>query len=242
MINAAAMKPCGIAIKDFYMGDIAAEVKIYRDDGAVSLLAISAFFRGALDFQLDKIALDSCRGRVLDVGAGAGLHSLYLQEKGFSVCALDVSPEACEVMRHRGVKEVRCASFSDFQAEPYDTLLILGRSISMVETLAGLDDFLKDASRLVKSGGQILLNSLDVSKTTDPKNLAYHEANRRAGRYIGELRIHMDYKGTKGPVTGLLHVDAVTLEKHTAKTGWSREVLVQEKDGNYLARLTGKNE
>ncbi|OGN99680.1 MAG: hypothetical protein A2Y90_06635 [Chloroflexi bacterium RBG_13_52_12] len=241
MINAAAMKPFGAAIKDFYAGDNTAEVKIYRDDGIVSVMAISAFFRSATDFQLDRVLLDNCRGRVLDVGAGAGIHSQYLQSKGFSVCAMDVSPEACEVMRKRGVKEVRCASFTDFIAEPFDTLLILGRSICMVETLAGLDDFLRDAHRLVESGGQILLNSLDVSKTTNPENLAYHEANRRAGRYIGEIRLHMEYKGIKGPVTGLLHVDANTLTEHAAKVGWLSEVLLQEKDGNYAIMLTNKN-
>lgn len=240
MITAEAMKPHGMALRDFYAGYTSAEVKIYRDDGVISSLAVSAFFRGARDFQIDKILLDACRGRVLDVGAGAGIHSLYLQEKGFSVCAMDVSEEACKIMKQRGVKEVQCASFKDFKAEPFDTLLILGRSISMVETIAGLDDFLRDAHRLVKPGGQILLNSLDVSKTTDPKDLAYHEVNRRAGRYIGEIRLHMEYKYIKGPATGMLHVDAATLSQHAAGVGWLCEILLQEKDGNYAARLTKK--
>jgi SAM-dependent methyltransferase len=242
MITAAAMKPFGVAIADYSRGDKNAAVIFRRDDGVASELQISSFFREPTDMQMDKAALDNCCGRILDVGAGVGIHSLYLQNKGFEVCAMDVSPEACEVMRKQGVKNVYCASFGDFKAEPFDTLLILGRSICMVETLQGLDSFLKNARRLVKTGGQIILNSLDVSKTTDPKNLAYHATNRRAGRYIGEIKLHIEYKGEKAPETGLLHVDAVTLAEHAVKAEWSCEILVQEENGNYLAKLTKRGQ
>jgi 2-polyprenyl-3-methyl-5-hydroxy-6-metoxy-1,4-benzoquinol methylase len=241
MIKAEAMKPFGIAIKDYYAGDSKAAVRFYREDGEISDLAISSFFRGPTDIKLDGIALDNCRGRVLDVGAGVGIHSLYLQNKGFYVCAMDVSSEACEVMRKRGVKEVRRASFAYFKAEPFDTLLILGRSIGMVENIAGLDNFLRDARQLVKRGGQIILNSLDVSKTTDLQHLAYHKTKRQAGQYIGEIKMRLEYKGVKGPVTGFLHVDATTLAGQAEKADWLCEILVQEEDGNYLARLTRKN-
>jgi SAM-dependent methyltransferase len=241
MINAEAMKPFGMAIKDYYAGDTAAMVRIYRDDGEIDDLAIAVFFRSPTEIPLDKVALDNCHGRVLDVGAGAGIHSLYLQGKGFSVCAMDVSPEACEVMRKRGVKEIRRASFADFNGGPYDTLLILGRSIGMVENLIGLDDFFKKARKLVKHGGQVLLNSLDVSKTDNPQHLAYHQANKQAGRYIGEVKMQLEYKGVKAPFTGFIHFDAATLAGHAKKLGWSCKILVQEKDGNYLAQLARQN-
>jgi 2-polyprenyl-3-methyl-5-hydroxy-6-metoxy-1,4-benzoquinol methylase len=240
MNSAEAMKPIGLAIKDYYSGDLSAEVKTCRDDGIVGSMSINVFFRNAMDFQLDKIMLDHCRGRVLDVGAGAGIHSLYLQEKGFSVYAVDISPEACQVMLARGVKEVQCVSFADLKKGSYDTLLITGRSISMVETIAGLDDFLLDARKLVNPGGQILLNSLDVRKMHDRQNLAYQESNRKAGRYIGEMWLYREYKGVIGPMSGLLHVDPDTLAKHAAGAGWSFENLLQEKDGNYAARLAKK--
>ena len=240
MITAEAMRPFGKALEDFYAGDLAAEVKIHRDDGVVTGMAISAFFRGPVDFQVDKVLIDRCRGRILDIGAGAGIHSLFLQEMGFSVCAMDISEEACRVMRRRGIKEVVCASLDMFTAEPFDTLLVLGRSVCMVETLDGLYDFLKDVHRLVGPGGQILLNSLDVNRSSNPRDLAYHEANRKAGRYIGEIRLHMEYQGIAGPVIGMLHVDADTLSAHAARTGWKFEVLLKEKDGHYAARLTEK--
>jgi SAM-dependent methyltransferase len=237
MNSAGALKPIGLAIKDFYSGDLSAEVKVYRDDGLVSPLAISAYFRGATDFQIDKVLLDQCRGRVLDIGAGAGIHSLYLQKLGFSIQAMDISPEACKVMKQRGLIDVICASFSDIKSGSYDTLLILGRGIAMVGTLDGLDKFLNDAQRSVNPGGQILLNSLDVSKVGNPRDIAYYEANRRAGRYLGEYRYYMEYKGERSPIMSFLHVDPATLASHAAQAGWSFENLLQEKDGNYAARL-----
>jgi hypothetical protein len=71
--------------------------------------------------------------------------------------------------------------------------------------------------------------------------LAYQQAIRQTGRYIGEIKMHLEYKRVKGPVTGFLHVDAATLGGHATKAGWLCEILVQEKDGNYLAHLTKKN-
>jgi len=240
MHNTEAMKPYGTALMDFYRGDKTETVTFYRDDNMVSYLAMNTFFRGSTDYPHDKIALDNCRGRILDIGAGTGLHSLYLQDKGFSVCAMDISREACEIMRERGVKAVYCMDITDLEAEPFDTLLLLGRAIGMVENLQGLDSFLVTVRRLVNPGGQIILSSLDVSCTTDPVHLAYHEANRRAGRYIGEVEMSLEYNEMKGSVTGMLHVDPVTLAEHSEKAGWSCDVLAQEEDGNYLARLVKK--
>jgi len=240
MITAEAMRPIGLAIKDYYLGDVHAEADVYWDTGRKTSMAISALFRGATDFQVDKIALDNCRGRVLDIGAGAGTHSLYLQQKGFAVCALDITPEACEVMRKRGVKNVVCASFADFKAEPFDTFLILGRSIGMVETISELDDFLLDARRLIKPGGQILISSLDVTKAPKYQDLVYQQENKRGGKYVGEIRVFMEYKGVRGAALRLLHIDIKTLKVHTANCGWTFEVLLEEKDGNYLARLEKK--
>lgn len=240
MITAEAVKPYGQALKDFYEGDTGAELSLYRDDGEVSHLPLSVFFRESTAMPADKVALDNCRGRVLDVGAGTGLHSLYLQDKGFSVCALDISPEACDIMRKRGLKDVYCGQISELQAEPFDTLLILGRSIGLVEDLDGLDFFLTDVHRLVRPGGQIVLNSLDVSCTDDPLHLAYHESRRRAGRYIGEIEMCLEYKDIKGPLTRYLHVDPVTLAEHAVVAGWSCDILFEEDNGGYLARLVKK--
>ena len=240
-MNPEAMRPFGQALLDYKQGNLSATLVIYQDDGYRSEIPIDVFYRESTGMNIDRIALENCYGRVLDVGAGTGLHSLYLQNQGLSVCAIDISPEACEVMRAQGMNKVHCTDISDFQNESFDTILLLGRSIGMVENMAGLDYFLTDIHRLVKSDGQVLLDSADVTCTSNPVHLAYQETNRQAGRYIGEVRMHFEYKGLKGPVCGWLHVDPETLADHASEAGWSCEILLREDDDNYLAKLTKAN-
>ena len=241
MIKAEAMKPLGRAFMDYVAGDKEATLTLYREDGESGPLPVAEFFREADANPLEKVALDNCRGRILDIGAGVGIHSLYLQNKGHSVCGLDILPKACEVMRDRGIGEVFCGSNYEYKGEPFDTLLLMGRSIGNVETLAGLDDFLADVRRLAKPNGRIILNSADVRITDNPQHLDYHKFVRHAGRYIGEMRIYLEYKGVKGPMFGLLHVDPATMEEYARKNSWTFEVLYRTEDGNYLAGLTKEN-
>ncbi len=239
-MNSKSMEPYGLALLDFFNGDDSAKIVIYRDDGLKEDLLISFFFREPPDFlPLERTAVNLCRGSVLDVGAGVGPHSLALQDRGLTVCAIDISPEACEVMRKRGVKDVRCINIFDFKEERlFDTLLMLNHGIGLVENLSGLDCFLEDVHRLLKSDGQILFDSLDVRCTSNPIHLAYQEANRQADRYFWEIRLQFEYKGQKGPLWGWLHIDPETLTDHALKTGWSCQVISQEEGGDYLARLT----
>ena len=155
--------------------------------------------------------------------------------------AIDISPHAVEVMMRRGVKDAHSADIFSFHAGPFDTILMLGHGIGMVETIAGLDRFLVHAHRLVSKEGQLLLDSQDVRHTDDPGHLAYHEANRRSGRYIGEIRLRLGFQGKKGPPCGWLHVDAETLSERTELTSWKTEVILQNESGHYLARLTRRD-
>jgi len=234
-----AMEPYGAALSAYFEGDANAEVIVRRDDGEESKLPISYFFRQPSAFTpIENAAIDYCTGHVLDVGAGTGVHTLALQEKGFQVTAIDVNSAAVQIMTRRGVKDVHRADLFKCQYEPVDTILMMGHGIGMVETIEGLDRFLIHARGLLSEEGQILLDSLDVRTTGDPKNLAYHESNRRAGRYIGEIRVQFEYQGKHGPFCGWLHVDGGTLKEHAAKAGWKCDVVLEENTGNYLARLT----
>ncbi|MHC4589281.1 MAG: methyltransferase domain-containing protein [Planctomycetota bacterium] len=235
-----AMDLHGDALLDHVAGETGAELILRRDDGQEGRLPVSHFFRPPSEFTpIEKAAIEQCRGHVLDVGAGAGLHSLVLQEKGVRVTAIDISSPAVQVMARRGVVDVRCADIFEYEGDTVDTVLMMGHGIGMVETLAGLDRFLAHARGLLSDGGQVLLDSLDVRATDDPGNLAYHEANRRAGRYVGEIRLQSEYQGRAGPYYGWLHVDAATLKEQAAAAGWKVEVIIQEDSGDYLARLTG---
>ncbi len=242
-MDPAAMKPFGLALLDFWRGDKSACIAICRDDGFAEEVPVGHFFLGPGKFtSLEKTALDQCRGCVLDAGAGTGHHSLALQSRGYRVCAIDVSSEAVQLMREAGVGDAREADVLRFDGGRFDTVLMMGHGIGMAADISGLHGLLKHLVILLKPNGQILLDSLDPRRTSEPLHLAYHESNRKAGRYFGEVRLQLRYKGQTGPVYGWLLIDPETLAKHALATGWAADILWRQADGNYLARLVRARE
>jgi SAM-dependent methyltransferase len=237
-MNPQSMKPFGEAIAAYFEGDTTVELIMRRDDGQEFTVPAGVFFRGPSEFSaIDQAAVELCTGRVLDVGAGTGVHSLVLQEKGLHVTCIDISQNAVSIMKQRDLTDVHRADIFEYSEGPFDTLLMMGHGIGLVETTDGLDRFLERAHYLLTEDGQVLLDSLDVRVTDDPGNLAYHEANRRAGRYIGEIRIQFEFRGEKGPYCGWLQVDEETLREHAETGGWRCELIHKEDSGDHLSRL-----
>lgn len=111
-----AMEPLGLALEAFFNGDAEAQLIIRRDDGLENPLPVSYFFRNPTEStNIDKAALEHCRGHVLDVGAGSGLHSIVLEERRFQVTPIDVSAPAVEIMRERGLNNAQCADIFELQ-------------------------------------------------------------------------------------------------------------------------------
>ncbi len=232
------MKLYGIALKDYFDGKKTVQLTIIRDDDNRVVLPINGFFRGATEFEIDRIALEHCRGKVLDIGAGTGEHTLYLQNQGYDVTAMDISADACEIMQLRRVNRVLCENIWTWNTKvKFDTLLILGRSIGLVENLEGFEKFLNLAKRILSPNGQILLNSLDVRCTDDRINLDYQKRNTKAGKYFGEIRMRFEYAGHTSEYTDHLHIDPETLGRFAKKNNWAVDFLYTDNDGNYLVKL-----
>jgi len=237
-MKASEYAPLGQALLDHWRGDTGAAYTYERDDGFVEQHPVKVYFRPPNEFfSLERKALDLCNGYVLDVGAGAGSHSLFLQEHGFRVMANDIARGAVEVMSARGVREVHCGPISDIASGAFDTLLFLGRSIGLVGDLEGLRRFLRKSCSLVTSTGQVLLTSLDVTCSDDPKLQAYQKGNMAKGRYPGEFRFRLRYADLESDWIKWLHVDPDSLANCALKEGWASETVQCESDGNYLARL-----
>lgn len=238
-MNPKAMEPYGAALLAYFQGDATAQVLVRRDDGRETPMPISYFFREPSQFTtIEQAALERCTGHVLDAGAGTGVHSLILQQKGLRVTAIDILPVAVEILQQRGVKDARCADLFDDAEARFDTILMMGHGIGLVETIAGLNRFLSHAHKLLSKGGRVLLDSLDVRVTDDVSNLAYQRANQQAGRYVGEIRMQFEFQGQQGSWCGWLHVDPATLNKLAASAAWKCEVITAGESGNYLAELT----
>jgi hypothetical protein len=52
------------------------------------------------------------------------------------------------------------------------------------------------------------------------------------------MRFQLEYKGVMGPPLEWWFVDSATLAEHARTPGWSCEMIWQEEEGHYLARLT----
>ena len=151
---------------------------------------------------------------------------------------MDISREAVQVMRVEGVADAREADVLQFGGGRFDTILMLGHGIGMAGDIPGLRRLLKHLHILLEPDGQVLADFVDPRATSDPRHLAYHEANRSAGRYFGETRLRLRFKGQTGPTYGWLLVDPETLAAEASGSGWNAEIVVREADGTCLARLT----
>ena len=240
-MNQEAMSLYGKALWDYYTGDKTAELIIRRDDGLETKLPVGIFFRAENELQPGEVeAINQSRSHILDIGAGSGIHTLILQSKGLSITAIDIEPNAVNIMIQRGVLDVHCADILKYQGGPFDTLLMFGHGIGMVETISGFNHFLDHAASLLRPDGQLIISSVDVRRTNDPVHLEYHKANSLAGQYIGETRIQFEYKQERSPFCGWLHIDPEKLQEQASLKNWTCEIIFQDKNGEYFARLIHK--
>jgi SAM-dependent methyltransferase len=236
-MDLGAWEPHEAAMWAYHRGDHDAVIVVY-DDFERDEVPVSYFFRSPEQFPpYEQRALALCRGRVLDVGAGSGCHSLALQDEGFDVTAIEVLPDLVEILRERGVRDAQMATWMDVEAGQFDTVLMLMNGLGLAETLPGLRQFLDEARRLLQPGGQILADSTDVRVRMDRE--AAGTLERPDGRYMGELHFQLEFQGRKGPPFGQLYVDPATLKRYADEAGWGCEILMPPDEyGHYLVGLT----
>jgi len=222
----------GSAILDYYTNSKPSKLWIHNTYGPKEEMPVGAYFRTRFDMpDLELTALNLCRGKVLDIGAGAGSHALILQNDGLDVTALDISEGAAEVMKLRGVKKIMQADVLSYNEETFDTLLLLMNGIGLTQTLDGMKAFFKHAEKLLKPNGQILFDSSDIA-------YLYEEEMPEQSNYYGEIMYWYEYKKQKGDWFKWLYVDKNTLKGIAVANGWKCNILEEDEFDQYLAQLT----
>jgi SAM-dependent methyltransferase len=233
--------PIGAALLDYVGGRADAALTVHSNVAEDEPLPAKYFFRTLWEMpELERTALDECRGRVLDLGAGAGAHSLELQNRGFQVKAVDVSAGAVQIMQQRGVREVACHDVFELSTrlseERYDTLLMLMNGLGVVGTLEGLEKFLALARPLLVPGGQILATSSDISYLYEDEDGALvFDLN---APYYGEVEYQMSYAGQTGPTFHWLFADPTIVQDYAEAAGYEVEFLGEDEQQQFLVRLT----
>jgi SAM-dependent methyltransferase len=200
---------------------------VERDDGFIGTSMLSYVAPVARWPTVERRALRWVRGRVLDVGVGAGRVALELQRRGRSVVGIDVSPGAVEVARQRGVRDVRLLAFEDLDESlgHFDTTVMFGNNFGLFGSPTKARRLLR---RLRPLTGRIVAASNDPSATDDPAHLAYHEHNRRRGRMPGQLRLRVRYRDLTGPWLDYLIVSPDEMGAIVEGTQWRIRRLLQD--------------
>ncbi|PUV22668.1 MULTISPECIES: class I SAM-dependent methyltransferase [Sphingobacterium] len=208
---------------------------LYTSYGEEEEMPVEVFFRDADDFpELEFIALSLCDGRVLDVGAGVGSHSLYLQDKGFEVDALEISPTACHIMQQRGVQNIICQNFYQFNGQKYDTLLFLMNGVGISRDIAGFKQLLHHSKELLTEKGQLIFDSSDITYLYEDYNI------KKPPYYFGEIQYQYEYKGQRGFPFKWLYLDQDKLINISHELGWVVQILYEDENDQYLVRMEPK--
>ncbi len=213
---------------------------IERDDGYIES-EWGTYFQGHKAWpSFEKKAMDTARGRVLDVGCGAGRHALYLQRKKFDVTGLDSSPLALKVCRLRGLKKTKNMDFAGigrFPAGAFDTVVMMGNNFGLMADPENAKKRLTDLHRITSPGGRVIAQTLDPYTTDNPDHLRYQQSNRLRGRMAGQVRLRVRFEDLATPWFEYLFVSPAELKGMLLDTGWEIERFIKSGGPQYIMVL-----
>ncbi|MBP6091456.1 MAG: methyltransferase domain-containing protein [Crocinitomicaceae bacterium] len=228
--------PVGVAILDYAATKKAKDIIVCSDICEDDIIPIEVLFRSYDEMpELEKAALDEAEGKVLDVGAGTGVHAIELLDRGCEVSTIDISEGAVEYMKSIGLN-ARKMDFFDVKDEKYDTILMMMNGIGIAGTLSNLEKTLSHAKSLMNEGGKILCDSSDIRFLYEDEDGAlWVDLNTE---YYGNFRFQMKYKQSVGPWFDWLYVDFDNLFKAAKNVGLKAKKIYENEDDQYLAELT----
>ena len=265
-ILSADKDPMGAAILDFQKHGKAARLRVLSSMFEEDEMPVTHLFRSIQEMPvLEQKALQLARGRVLDIGAGSGCHTLELQKKGLAVKAIDISPLSCEAMKLRGVKDAECINLFDphlssgnhseenqeahseenLEAHSeknqeqfeggFDTILLLMNGTGIAGKIEHLPALFQRLKALLNPGGQILIDSSDLKYIYENEDGSF-DINLN-GAYYGEVDYQMIYKDVKGDRFDWLYVDFPLLKSIAETCGLHGELVAEGEHYDYLARI-----
>lgn len=229
----------GQAVWDYFHNENPEDLQTETSISELDELPVEYLFR---DFEemnkIEQKALKLSSGKVLDIGAGAGSHSLYLQnERKLDVTALDISPKSIEVCKLRGIHNAIAQNMLAFSGQNFDTILLLMNGTGIFQSLNVIDIYLQKLKSLLNKNGQILIDCTDILYMFDQDDDGGFYIP--ADGYYGELDYTIHYKGQSEDPIKWLYLDFETLKNAAENNGFKIEKVLQDED-SYLAKLSKK--
>ena len=186
---------------------------------------------------IEQKALELCFGKILDVGCGAGSHSLYLQnEKNLEVFAIDISENAIKTCQLRGLKNAFVKNILDLENQKFDTILLLMNGTGIFGTIDNTAIYLEKLKSLLNTNGQILIDSSDLKYMYDEDDLEYLQ--EKSKKYYGEIEFNISYKNQNEEPFNWLYLDFEKLKSISSKIGFDCKLIIEGNNFDYLAQLT----
>ena len=228
----------GTAIRDYYDQNYSEDITVHAPDFDDDYIPVSYLFRTYPDMpKIEQVALDLAYGKVLDVGCGAGSHSLYLQEeKKLDVTGIDISVGAIEIAQKRGLQQAKVQDIFTLKDKTYDTLLFLMNGSGIIGRLDQIDRFFVHLKTILTPNGQVLIDSSDISYLFTDEDGGFWVDPTAA--YYGEMRYKMTYKALTTDWFDWLYIDYNTLQNAANAHGFLCELLVEGENNDYLAKFT----
>jgi len=228
----------GKAILDFQTNNSTEDIITETNISEADEMDVAYLFRSYKEMpKLEKKALQLSKGKVLDVGCGAGSHSLYLQnDKNLEVTSIDISENAIQTCQLRGLKNAKVQNILDLENEKFDTILLLMNGTGIFGTLAETSKYLRKLKSLLAPNGQILIDSSDIIYMFDEDEDGSKWVPTDG--YYGELIFTISYKNETEEPFPWLYLDYNTLQNAAHENGLQCELIEEGEHFDYLAKLS----
>jgi SAM-dependent methyltransferase len=235
----------GQEIWAFYQGREVFEI-VERDDGYISAASVlpKMYFSEYEDWPPhEKRAVEFVKGRVLDIGCGAGRHSLYLQSKGFDVLGIDISPLAIKVCKLRGLRKAEVMSIEEINLKPnsFDTIIMMGNNFGLFGSFEKARRLLKRFHKITSEDALVIAETRDPYMTDNPAHLEYHEFNKKRGRMAGQLTIRVRFEKYATPWFDYLMVSRDEMKELLKGTRWKIKEFIDSDGSQYIAIIEKKS-
>lgn len=235
----------GHLLHDYFTGEENYEI-VERDDGYILAgnVGTSRYFKEFLQWgEHEKLAIEHAAGRILDIGCGAGKHSLYLQQQGYEVVGTDISPLAIRVCQKRGLKKTSLIPITRINSKlgTFDTILMMGHNFGLVSNIKRAQWLLKRFAIMTSPDAKIIAETFCPYQTENTDHLEYHRINRNRNRMGGQLRLRIRYKGYSTPWFDYLQVSKSEIQDIIKSTGWTIEHYIESGKPTYIAILKKKS-
>ena len=230
--------PFGNACIAYLKGIRGLEIKVKSDHAEDDTIPVDYLFRTYQEMPLiEQTALNLCKGKVLDIGAGAGCHSKWLNKNGFQTSSIDKSIGACKAMKAQNINAQHVDFYNYSEKEKFDTLLALMNGTGISGNIEHFASFLNKCKDLLSPNGQLLIDSSDIIYLFENEKELKAHTN---GKYYGQVKYQMVFDGAKTEWFDWIYLSFEKLHELSSQNGFNCELVIEGNHYDYLAKLTVK--